>query len=293
MPEGNTESPIEYVSRKQIPELVDGLMLKVIDARPEDPRSFMAAVLAGAPPPVAKEGKVQLFLMRLSVNCHGPWVLLRQAKVEYELRDTDLTTGENKKPAFLEMNPVHTVPTVRDADGTCVWESNAVMRYICNKYQQAAKYYPQDLQKRAHCDMAMDWRQSNLYKNISGVAYRKFGWMPPDAAAEAACRESLTNPDDGCFAVLEKFFLNGKPFICGDEPTIADFSIAPSFGFLDASTDIEIPPAIAAYRKRFDEAVGYEEVFTGAGGFGTKAFVETQKNKPAAEPEKPKEETKE
>eukprot|EP01064_Diplonema_japonicum_P005712 TRINITY_DN13794_c0_g1_i1.p1 TRINITY_DN13794_c0_g1~~TRINITY_DN13794_c0_g1_i1.p1 ORF type:complete len:304 (+),score=86.85 TRINITY_DN13794_c0_g1_i1:43-912(+) len=284
MSENKTESPIEYVSRKQVPELVDGLMLKVIDARPEDPRTFMAAVLSGAPPPTQKDGKVQLFLTRASVTCHGPWILLRMANIEHELRDVNIMVGDQKKPAYLEMNPTHTVPLIRDAGGLCVWESNAIMRFLCNKYQNAAKFYPQDAESRAHCDMAMDWRHSNFYKNVSEMAYRKLGLMPDDADAVATAKEKLINDSDGCFHILTTFFLKGRPFICGDAPTIADFCIVPSFGFLDVC-DVEVPAAVAAYRKRLEDAVGYEEVAEGCGAFGLKAFIEK-----ATKPEEAKKE---
>eukprot|EP01059_Diplonema_ambulator_P022507 TRINITY_DN3780_c1_g1_i1.p1 TRINITY_DN3780_c1_g1~~TRINITY_DN3780_c1_g1_i1.p1 ORF type:complete len:246 (+),score=77.93 TRINITY_DN3780_c1_g1_i1:46-738(+) len=226
----------------------------------------------------AQTGKVELYEMRVAVNCHAPWILLRQSGLEYELKDIDLMAGEQKKPEFVAINPMHTVPTVRDSDGTALWETNAILRYLCNRYAKAAKFYPQDPVKRAHCDVALDWRQTVWYKNVSGLAYRKFGWMPKDEEAEAACRDAITRPNDGCFAILENHFLNGKPFICGDEPTIADFSIVPVFSFLDI-VDMELPPGIAAYRKRFNDAVNYDEVYSGDGGFGTKAFIEMERKK--------------
>merc|ERR550537_1573724 len=36
----------------------------------------------------------------------------------------------NKTPAFLKLNPAGTVPTLELADGTGIFESNAIMRYV-------------------------------------------------------------------------------------------------------------------------------------------------------------------
>ncbi len=53
--------------------------------------------------------------------------------------------------------------------GLCVFESNAIIRYICNKYQdKCAALYPSDLKTRAIVDMAMDWRLTEFYPAIGG-----------------------------------------------------------------------------------------------------------------------------
>eukprot|EP01060_Flectonema_neradi_P026045 TRINITY_DN3489_c2_g2_i1.p1 TRINITY_DN3489_c2_g2~~TRINITY_DN3489_c2_g2_i1.p1 ORF type:complete len:276 (+),score=51.97 TRINITY_DN3489_c2_g2_i1:81-908(+) len=272
------EGPIEYTSRKQIPEIIDAMMLRLVDARPDDPKAFMAAVLVGAPPPAPATGKVQLFLARVSVNCHPAWILLRQASIDYELRDVDLMKGETRTPEYLAMNPLHTVPMIKDSDGTCVFEGNAILRYLASKYASARKFYPIDVVQRAHCEMCLDWRQTTFYPKVAEVAYPVLGFMEFPADTISAATEKLTNTTDGIFKIFIDFFLNGKKFICGDDPTIADFSVVPCFAFIDV-TDIEIPAAIQSYRERFNAAVDYKEVLDGQGSFGTSAMVEMKKGK--------------
>eukprot|EP00755_Sulcionema_specki_P025157 Sspe_Gene.82688::Locus_54199_Transcript_1_1_Confidence_1.000_Length_761::g.82688::m.82688/K00799/GST, gst; glutathione S-transferase len=221
--------------------------------------------------------KVELYLARVSVTCHGPWLLLSEAKVDYELKDIDIPKGETRTPEFMAMNPMHSVPTLKDADGTCVWESNAILRYIANKYPSARKFYPEDPKARALCDMALDWRSNVLYSAIGDVVYPKFGFAPEDAAKAAKGIERLTNDLDGAFKVLTEFFLKGKPFVGGDQPSIADFAIVPAFNFLDVAPEVTIPDAITQYRERFLKATGYSEIENGAGGFGVKQFVAMKK----------------
>lgn len=42
--------------------------------------------------------------------------------------------AELRTPEFLALNPHHTLPTIEDTDGTVVFESNAIMYYLREKY---------------------------------------------------------------------------------------------------------------------------------------------------------------
>ena len=222
---------------------------------------------------------VELYLMRPSVHTHGAWMLLKQAGVEHELKDVDLMKGEQNTPEYKAMNPLHTVPTLKDGD-QCVWESNAIVRYIVNKYDSAKKFYPEDLKTRTHCDMALEWKQNTLYKGLADVVYPIMGFSPKNEDAHnAAIAKFQADCKDGYFYTFENFFLNGKKFICGDEPTIADFVIAPCFEFIDICDEIKYPAAITEYRKRFCAATGYDEMANGMGGFGTRQMVEMKRPK--------------
>ena len=56
--------------------------------------------------------------------------------------------GANKTPEFLKMNPMHCIPAMDD-DGFTMWESKAILRYICNKHKLEQWY----VQRSYHCDV--------------------------------------------------------------------------------------------------------------------------------------------
>eukprot|EP01065_Artemidia_motanka_P010186 TRINITY_DN15365_c0_g1_i1.p1 TRINITY_DN15365_c0_g1~~TRINITY_DN15365_c0_g1_i1.p1 ORF type:complete len:274 (+),score=88.71 TRINITY_DN15365_c0_g1_i1:57-878(+) len=252
MPEA--EGATDYLSRLMVPELVDGLMTQLVDQRPKDPRPFLGALLHGAQPPQEGSGSgVELFMVKVSMNCLGPWILLRLSGVEHQVIDVNVQAGDTKKVSFVAMNPMHQVPTLRDGSFP-VFESNAIMRYLCNKFVAARQYYPADYEARAKCDMVLDWRQTVLYPHIKNVAYPVLGFAPGDADREAASADALTRDADGCFKVLSDHFLHGRNFVCGAELTIADMSVVPALSMLSVCPHIEIPAAVTSYMVRFNEA---------------------------------------
>ena len=181
-----------------------------------------------------KKAGVRIYLARVSVNCHGPWLVLKHEGIAHTVKDIDLMKGETRDPKYMEMNPNHSVPTIKDVDGTVVFESNAIMRYLCGVYPSAADLYPSDVELRARVDMAHDWRQTTLSRVLSAIAYPVLGWSKDVAAAEALQAGSPSKLGEVLGVLFDTMLVPG-PFICGAQPTIADAAIIPAFEVFKAS----------------------------------------------------------
>lgn len=60
---------------------------------------------------------------------------LEELHVPYELVNIDLSKGEHKAPAYVEKyQPFGQIPSLEEADGTVLFESRAILRYIALKY---------------------------------------------------------------------------------------------------------------------------------------------------------------
>ena len=57
-------------------------------------------------------------------------IFLAEKGIEVPTVQVDIGKSENREPAFLEKNPMGTVPVLELDDGTCVAESVAICRYF-------------------------------------------------------------------------------------------------------------------------------------------------------------------
>jgi glutathione S-transferase len=80
-------------------------------------------------------------------------VTLEELGVDYEVHPIDLSSGAQKAPAFLAINPNGRIPAIvdRDEDGFAVFESGAIMIYLAEK---AGRLLPTDRRGRS---LVMQW----------------------------------------------------------------------------------------------------------------------------------------
>lgn len=57
----------------------------------------------------------------LSPHSRAALLVARQLELDLNIKVLNLFTGEQMKPEFLELNPEHTVPTIKDGDHV-LWE---------------------------------------------------------------------------------------------------------------------------------------------------------------------------
>ena len=100
-----------------------------------------------------------------------------ELNIPFEREDIGGPFGKNNTPEYLAQNPNGLVPTIDD-EGFVLWESNAIVRYLCAKHG-AGKLWPTDLAQRADADRWMDWQQTTLAPPM-GVLFRGLLRQPPE-----------------------------------------------------------------------------------------------------------------
>src|SRR5271165_780482 len=114
------------------------------------------------------------------------------------------------------------------------------MQYLCNKHH-LDKFYPTEPEKRAMVDSAMFYVVGTLYPYITRATYGALGFpqyagevgaSDADAAEKAKAQKAAVGAVDETLAAFHKFFLDGKTFVGGDHPSIADIRLAASLEFL-------------------------------------------------------------
>jgi len=176
----------------------------------------------------------ELYQSPASAPCRSVLMLARELKLELDEKYVDLQKAETKRPWFLRLNPQHTVPTLSD-QGYVIWESRAVLQYLCNKNctAETQHFYPTDPETRGSIDRLLFFDMGTLSVAIKEYFKpRVHEGLPPDAEKENLLKHSLGFLDN--MLGQDNEGNPGAPFLCGDQPTIADIAVLASVTELDA-----------------------------------------------------------
>ncbi len=148
------------------------------------------------------------------------WVL-EELGLPYERIDMGGPFGGNGTPGYRAMNPTGGVPTLVE-DGFVLWESNAIVRYLCAMNAPGHPMWPDDVRARAGIDRWMDWQQASLGGPQTVVFQGLVRTAPEqrDTAAIEAATVSLTRH----WSLLDGA-LDGNLYVSGTEFTLADVAL--------------------------------------------------------------------
>jgi glutathione S-transferase len=218
---------------------------------------------------------ITLHVLKPSVNNLTARIFVRAAGLDCEEIDVWGSTGSDE---FLEMNPSGLTPTMEEAGlpRGAMWESCAIMQYLCNKHG-LDDLYPTEPAARATIDSAMFYLIGTLYPLIAKATYGALGFPhypgevgASDASDEAksAAQKQSTDALAKPLEVYRKFFLDGKRFIGGDSPSIADIRLAASIEFL-RMIDYPFPAWLEDYMSAMETTLGaaYTEPVADVRGF--------------------------
>ena len=188
-----------------------------------------------------------LSILKPSVNNLSVRIFVRAAGLDFEELDV---WGKKGTPEFLGKDPADLTPLLEEAGlpKGALWESCAIMQYLCNKHG-LDQFYPRDPAQRAMVDSAMFYLIGTLYPLVARATYPVLGF--PQYAGEVGTADvadelkerargdaeaALAGPLD----VYRAFFMDGREFIGGSSPSIADIRLAATLEFLRA-IDYEFP----------------------------------------------------
>jgi len=203
-----------------------------------------------------------LSILKPSVNNMTVRIFVRAADLDFEEVDV---WGKKSTPEFLAKDPADLTPLLEE-EGLpkgALWESCAIMQYLCNKHG-LDRFYPSDPGQRAMVDSAMFYLIGTFYPLLARATYPAlgFGQYPGEVATadvdDETKEKARQEAEDALAAPLEAFhtfFLEGKRFIGGDQPSIADMRWAATLEFLRA-IDYDFPTWTEEYLARMEETLG-------------------------------------
>lgn len=151
-------------------------------------------------------------------NGYKASIALEEMGLECSLKAIDLSSGAQKEPWFLKVNPNGRIPAIVDHDAAdfTVFESGAILTYLAEKTGQLM---PNDAKGRS---LVMQWLMFQMggvgpMQGQANVFYRYFPEKIP-AVIERYQNETLR-----LYGVLDERLAN-SPYLAGDDYTIADIA---------------------------------------------------------------------
>jgi glutathione S-transferase len=203
-----------------------------------------------------------LNILKPSVNNLTVRIFMRAAGLECEEVDV---WGKTMEPDYLRKYPPHLTPMLEEEGlprGT-LGESCAIMAYLSNKHG-LTQFYPADPGERAMVDNAMFYLIGTFYPLLTRATYPVlgFGQYPGEVAtseADDAMKAKAQRDAEAALAepleAFRAYFLEGRPFVGGDHPSIADIRWAASLEFLRA-IDYDFPAWADDYMARMEDNLG-------------------------------------
>lgn len=179
-----------------------------------------------------------------SGNCYKIKLMLHLLGRDYSWVPIDILRGESREEFFLKKNPNGKIPVLELEDGTCLWESNAILNFLA----EGSKFLPSDPRLRTQ---VLQWQFFEQYSHEPFIAVARFIkvylGLPEDRLDEYAAKQL-----DGYHAlnVMEQQLLR-TPYLVGDYYSIADVALyAYTHVAEEGGFSLEGYPAICAWLRR-------------------------------------------
>ncbi|KAJ1305638.1 hypothetical protein OPQ81_000635 [Rhizoctonia solani] len=167
---------------------------------------------------------VKLYGMPYSTCTKRVWTTAKEIGVDVKIIPIDLATGAHKKPEYLDnYHPFGIIPVLEDEDGTKIFESRAIARYLVAKYAPDSALLPSPSNPKAYglFEQAASIEYSTFDPPASSLAFEKVfapmrGLQTNDELVKKYV-ETLNAKIDGYERILSK-----QKYLAGDTFTLAD-----------------------------------------------------------------------
>jgi len=193
----------------------------------------------------------QVYGDRRSGNCYKVVLMLHLLGLEYRWHEVDILAGETQSEAFLAKNPNGKIPVLELEDGTCLWESNAILNFLAD----GTPFLPSEPRLRTQ---VLQWQFFEQYSHEPYVAVARFIQLYQGLPAERReeCEVCLVRGYKA-LRVMEQQ-LQRTPFLVGEDYSIADIALyAYTHVAHEGGFSLDDYPAIQAWLARVATQPGH------------------------------------
>jgi glutathione S-transferase len=156
-----------------------------------------------------------------SLNVQKVMWLVAELGIEHRHIELGGSFGGLDTPEFLAMNPHGKVPVIDD-DGTIVWESHAILRYLAAAYGNA-NWWSNDPDVRSQVDRWVDWSATTLQPDfLNGIFWGYY--RTPEAKRDMVAVNKAIARTARHMEMLDRQ-LGDRQFVTGRTLSLADVAV--------------------------------------------------------------------
>lgn len=174
---------------------------------------------------------------------------LDELGLPYSRVDVGGAFGGTATDEYRAKQPMGLVPAIEEPDGFTLFESNAIIKYLCNAHAPTSRLYPNSPRGRGQVDAWMDLQQTAL-SAPAGTFFIGLVRTPPEQRDMAAIEAAILQAN-GIYGIVDRA-LAGRSFICGEQITLADIAWGVHvhrWFVLDLPGRVELPNLRAWYNR--------------------------------------------
>ena len=167
---------------------------------------------------------MKLYMHPVSMTSRPVRLLIADNGLDVEEQVVDILQGEHLQAEYAALNPNRLVPMLEDGDFRLT-ESSAILKYLADRFELPS--YPRELRQRARVNEVMDWFNTNFYRDYGyGLCYPQLfpHHKRPTEEIQAGTIAWARDRVSGWLGILNDHIIGpDKPYLCGDQLTIADY----------------------------------------------------------------------
>ncbi len=179
---------------------------------------------------------------------------LAELQIDYDFVNTKL---EEKHPEVVRLNPKGSVPVFLD-DKTVIWESNAILEYLDDKYAHRS-LYPGSAEQRAEVRLLQAYSDG-----VVGPALRELVFEKRSNPEDQWDAQKIAQSEDAWQACLRQLscWLDGKDYFC-ETFSAADCALIPRFGIAKAygASGVDDFPFLNRWFRELRQRPSYKETY--------------------------------
>nr|CAH7747477.1 unnamed protein product [Callosobruchus chinensis] len=211
------------------------------------------------------ENTIDIYHCPMSPPSRSALMTMKVLGLNPNIKMVNVLQGEQMKPEFLKINPLHQVPVIDDG-GFILPDSVAIMKYLVDTYAKDDSLLPKDPKAGAITLQRMMFISTYMFPRL--VDYMvgvMFHGGVQDAEKSKKLEEALSHLNN---------YIGDHNWVAGDKMTLADIIAVSNVATVDATGvyDLKAYPNLWQWYGRTKEALspaGYDEVIQkGADMFG-------------------------